>query len=235
MSGDRSLAESFAELTQFYLGDTTLLSTLTRIADLAVDAIDAADFAGVTMLIDGEVRTGVFTDPDATEIDQAQYDSGSGPCLDSFRTGEIFRIGSTADEGRWPEFRKVCRAHGINSTASFPMLVDDAPHGAMNFYSRRENAFGATEIRLGRQFAAQAGVVVAYARSYWNARELSEQLERALVSRAEIEQAKGIIMATTGVDADAAFETLVNQSQHENRKLRDVAVELIRLKVRKST
>ena len=46
-------------------------------------------------------------------------------------------------------------------------------------------------------------------------------------SRSEIEQAKGIIMAAMGCDADAAFDTLVRQSQHENRKLRDIAAEIV--------
>ena len=47
----------------------------------------------------------------------------------------------------------------------------------------------------------------------------------AMKSRATIEQAKGIIMASTGCTADEAFEQLRAQSQHENIKLRDIAVE----------
>jgi hypothetical protein len=53
-----------------------------------------------------------------------------------------------------------------------------------------------------------------------------DQLRIALESRAVIEQAKGIVMATVRCDADAAFALLVEQSQHENRKLRDIAREL---------
>lgn len=209
-----------------------MLDTLHRVATLAVEAIEPAAYAGLTMLVDGELMTGVFTDPDAPEIDRAQYDTGEGPCLDAFRTGEIHRISSTEADGPWPAFREACRAHGIKSTASFPMLIDDVRHGALNMYSVTADAFGADELRAGRVFAAQAGVVVAYARSYWNARQLSEHLEAALVHRAEIEQAKGIIIASTGVTPDAAFEVLVKQSQHENRKLRDVAADLVKSKIR---
>jgi GAF domain-containing protein len=232
MSQDRALDEGLDELSQYFVGDKTMLDTLHRVATLAVEAIDPAAYAGLTMLIDGEMMTGVFTDADAPEIDRAQYDTGEGPCLDAFRTGEIHRITSTEADGPWPAFRAACRAHGIMSTASFPMLIDDVRHGALNIYSTGTDAFGAEEIRMGRSFAAQAGVVVAYARSYWNARQLSAHLEAALVHRAEIEQAKGIIIASTGVTADAAFEVLVKQSQHENRKLRDVAAELVKSKIR---
>ena len=47
-------------------------------------------------------------------------------------------------------------------------------------------------------------------------------------SRAVIEQAKGILMANHRIDADGAFALLVERSQTENRKLRDVASDLIR-------
>jgi AmiR/NasT family two-component response regulator len=35
-------------------------------------------------------------------------------------------------------------------------------------------------------------------------------------------------MAATGCDADTAFKRLAQQSQHENRKVRDIADELVR-------
>ena len=75
--------------------------------------------------------------------------------------------------------------------------------------------------------------MIAYARSYWNALELSQNLQTAMAHRAEIEQAKGVIIGATGATADEAFDVLVKQSQHENRKLRDIAIELVASKVRR--
>jgi AmiR/NasT family two-component response regulator len=46
-------------------------------------------------------------------------------------------------------------------------------------------------------------------------------------SRAAIEQAKGVLMSRHGVDADGAFDLLRQRSQAENRKLRDIARELL--------
>jgi hypothetical protein len=48
-------------------------------------------------------------------------------------------------------------------------------------------------------------------------------IREALETRDLIGQAKGIIMASIGCDADEAFELLRRQSQAENRKLNDVA------------
>jgi AmiR/NasT family two-component response regulator len=53
------------------------------------------------------------------------------------------------------------------------------------------------------------------------------KLETALVSRAVIDQAKGVLMAVHTCSADEAFKMLVQRSQHENIKLRDVARNLL--------
>ena len=52
-------------------------------------------------------------------------------------------------------------------------------------------------------------------------------LRAALESRATIEQAKGIVMATMHCTADEAFDLLKQQSQYENRKLREIARDLV--------
>jgi AmiR/NasT family two-component response regulator len=53
------------------------------------------------------------------------------------------------------------------------------------------------------------------------------QLRAALESRAVIEQAKGVLMARCGCDADTAFAMLCTLSRTERRKVRDVATTLV--------
>ena len=52
-------------------------------------------------------------------------------------------------------------------------------------------------------------------------------IRAALETRDTIGQAKGIIMATMGCSADEAFALIRTQSQHENRKLADVAIDIV--------
>src|SRR5215218_3465053 len=77
---------------------TDIESLLSHVADLAVAQLDGCAMAGVTMMGTSGPTTAVFTDPAAPEIDTAQYDSGSGPCLDAFRQGTILRIDDTAQD-----------------------------------------------------------------------------------------------------------------------------------------
>src|SRR5829696_1808059 len=94
-----------SSLASFVVDRQPLTTTLTHVAELARDGIAAADYAAVTTLRDGTPETTVATDPMMAEIDRAQYEADSGPCLDAFRTGEVLRMDSTEDDDRWPRFR----------------------------------------------------------------------------------------------------------------------------------
>lgn len=224
---DAPLNESLAALSRFFVGDGTFEDTLQRVTDLTVDAIDGAELAGLTMISEGHKRTAVFTDELAPEIDRAQYESGEGPCIEAFETGEIQTIESTLEDGPWPEFRQAATEHGIRSTLSLPMLVDKQTVGAMNLYSRHEHGFSGQDHDLGLLFAGQAAIVLANTEAYWDAHHLSLRLREAMSSRSVIEQAKGMLMAAQGCDEGEAFDLLVQASQRENVKVRDVAQRIV--------
>ena len=200
---------------------------LQRIADLAVEQLDGCDMAGVTLVHDDQGTTAVFTDDEAPEIDRAQYETGHGPCLDAYRTGTILRIDETLDDDRWPAFTEAAIDHGVRSTLSLPLRVEDGIIGALNLYSRSPHAFADNE-QIATVFVAHAAAALANAQAYAAARTLSEQLRTALESRAVIEQAKGILMRDHQCNAEDAFEMLKHASQHTNRKLRDVAATIVR-------
>ena len=54
-----------------------------------------------------------------------------------------------------------------------------------------------------------------------------QSLQGAFGRRALIEQAKGILMARHSINADRAFEMLRDHSQHNGRKLSDVAAAVV--------
>jgi len=224
---DSALSGDLPALARFFVGDGTVQETLTRVANLTLDAVPAAELVGITMIVEGRQRTAVFTDEEAVEIDRAQYESGEGPCLSAFKESRVTQIESTAEPGEWAHFRNTAAAHGVRSTISFPLLVDRRGVGALNLYARIERAFTADDRTTGERFAAQAAIVLANSLAYWDAHELSVGLAEAMKNRAMIEQAKGILMGAEGVSPDAAFDMLVHASQRENLKLREVARRLV--------
>jgi hypothetical protein len=105
--------------------------------------------------------------------------------------------------------------------------VGDQVIGAINTYARARDAFGDHAVQLGTQFAGPAAVSVYNAQLLAGALERTKQLQRALESRAVIDQAIGIIRSRSGVTAEVAFDRLTRLSQTENIKLHIVAERMV--------
>jgi len=221
-----AIGESLRALTQFFVNDGTLGDTLLRVSEMACE-FTPAKYAGITLMVEGSPRTGVFTNAEAPEIDEAQYKSGEGPCMYAFRDQVPYRIDSTLEDTRWPEFARRAAAHGILSTLSVPMAARGRNLGALNLYSETAYAFTEAHERTVRVFADQASIALANAQVYWDARQLNENLTQAIESRETISQAVGILIAVGGRTPEAAFQVLVQASQRENRKVRDIAEEIV--------
>ena len=221
------MTASLAALSRFFVGDGTVQETLERISALSTEAIPAAEMVGITMLVEGRQRTAVFTDPEAPEIDQAQYDTGEGPCLEAFRDGRITEIEDTSEPGKWSAFRKVAASHGIGSTLSFPLLVDSVAVGRSTCTAGPSGPSPTTTARPARPSPPKPPSSSPTRRPTGTAHDLSIRLGEAMQNRAVIEQAKGMLMAAQGFDEAAAFEMLVKASQRENVKLRDVARRIV--------
>ncbi len=214
-------------LAGYMIGSAPLDRTLHHVATVAVAALPPARFAGVSTLVEGRPRTAVFTDTEAPEIDAAQYETGSGPCLDAYRHDVVLRIDDTTSDERWPAFCEAALAHGIRSTISLPLVANGEGFGALNMYAEEVAGFADADEGMALALATQAAVVLASSQVYWDAHQLTQDLQTALRSRAIIEQAKGVLMGQSRCTPDEAFTLLVAASQRENRKLREIAAEIV--------
>jgi GAF domain-containing protein len=215
------------ELGRIDLGEGDLHQVLSRVAELARTAIPGADYVSVTLLDDTGPGTAAYLGDVAVYLDERQYEQRRGPCLDAAVSGGVVVIDDMATEDRWPDYTPHAVEQGIRSSLSMGLPRGSAS-GALNLYGRGATAFDAQARELAASFADYAAVPLANARLYHNATTLSRQLEEAMNSRAGIEQAKGILMALHGCSPQEAFEMLSRESQRTNRKLRDVAADLLR-------
>ena len=216
------------EMTGLLLEEAPLERLLEQLLELTSRAISACAAVSVTVVDDsGQYLTAASTSAAADRIDALQYELREGPCVDALRTGRIHHLRDLDDPERWPEFRARARAHGFGTVLSVPLIAAGTPVGALNVFADGPNGLQEPDLYLAERIAAPAAATLGNARAYRRAVRLGEQLQEALGSRAVIEQAKGVLMARQRVDADEAFALLRHISQQTNRKLRDVALELI--------
>jgi GAF domain-containing protein len=217
------------------LAHDDLGEALSEVCRIATRSVGGADGATLTTFDASGPQAVAASSEWAKELDEMQYAEHEGPCLDAARSGMIFRVRDIATEVRWPSYIPRAQEAGAMSMVSMPMTIEAKTIGALDVYSRKSNAFDAEDVSLAEIITGHASLATQVAASLHGHRDMAEQLQTAMASRATIEQAKGIIMGAVGCGPDTAFERLVQQSQHENRKLREIAEELVRRQDRGSS
>jgi GAF domain-containing protein len=216
------------ELTRLVVGEHPLGEVLRRVAQEGLQHIPQAAQVSVTLLDrHGRGRTVAFTGDLAVALDERQYADGFGPCMDAAQSGSTVIVGDTsAPDQLYPDYAAVARRHGVTRSVSSGLRTERVM-GGINVYCTDEAPLSAETVRLVEDFAEVATTAVANAALHADAVEEAEHLRTAMDSRAVIEQAKGIVMALHGCTADEAFRQLSRTSQNANRKLRDVAGDLV--------
>lgn len=218
---------AFAQLGELRFETTSMEAMLQRIAELAKRVIPRVAEASVSLIANDKATTAAYTGRLALDLDETQYGRGYGPCLEAAVGQEIREITDARAETRWPDYARISVERGSLSSLSVPVPVREAIHGGLNLYAAEAHAFDDDAKDVARAFASYAAVAVHNMHLYESTRELAENLDIAMRTRAVIEQAKGILMSQRRCDATQAFNVLAAASQRSNRKLRDIAQAIV--------
>jgi GAF domain-containing protein len=225
----REAAEALRQLGQRSLQELSMVSLLQSMADLTKRVMPGDPEASVTLLIKDEPKTVVDTGPLALGLDEVQYHHGDGPCLHTARNGVLTEIGDTREDTQWPDYARYIAEHGVLSVLAVPLVLagEEPVAGSLNIYARRQDAFDEASRAVATGFAPYAAVAAGTVQAYRRARETADNLQKALESRAVIEQAKGILIERHKLTPDQAFEALATVSMRKNVKVRDIAEHLV--------
>ena len=219
-------AIAFTEVARSLFLANSVEDSLARAVDLSVVTVEACEFAGAVVLEGDKVAARASTDPIVAEVDALQLRTREGPCLDAIAHKLTFYADELGTDPRWPSFGPEAAAMGMRSLLALPMATDGTL-GALNLYARYPQAFGVIDRARGLLLASMAGFACSTARSHEDEERRAENLHAALITRALIGQAQGILIERERITADQAFHVLRQASQHLNVKLREVAQDLV--------
>lgn len=196
------------------------------VAALAGDLV-ACGSAAVLMTDRGRTIAVAHSDATAADLHAVQLADGDGPSLAALRTNAFVEVADTLSDERWRVFSEKAAGSAVLAVAAVPMVVERCVVGSVTLYSRRSR-------ELSAQLRACLDLLADQAGHGWHSlvrqRELedaNEHLMKALTSRPVIDQAIGVLMAESSCPASAAFDMLRRHSSNNNRKLRDVAAEIV--------
>lgn len=167
---------------------------------MAVATIEGCDAAGVFVVKDERVTTAAASEPMVVELDQLQFETDEGPCLDAVSEGGTTYASDLADDPRWPSFGPAAVGAGIRSALAFRM--SDRTVSALNLYARLPGAFGATDRAKGLIFATLAGLALDAAEERADDEQRFANLHEALRTRELIGQAQGILIEREHISGD---------------------------------
>ena len=218
-----SLSRHIAEIARGLEHEAGAQATMDLAVGLAVDTVPHAQHAAITVARRGQgPQTQAATSDLIHRIDEIQLERNEGPCVSAIFDEELISVPDLHGETRWAGWaEQVLREAAIGSMICLRLYTTGHRVGALNLFAAAPHAFTRDDIGAGTLVAAHAAIAIATAQQLENA-------EIGLDSRSTIGQAQGILMERFDLDAIRAFAVLRRISNHTNRKLLDVASELVR-------
>ena len=160
--------------------------------------------------------------PQAQAFDGRQLQAQEGPSVDAYRTRAAVSTPDVTTDPRWPVLARLAGGSPIRGVLAVP-LGAAGPTGVLTLYSPEPHGSGPACRRAAELMAAAVTGVLHNVAECESLQALTANLRYALSSRAVIDQARGILMARLGTDAEGAFAQLVTVSNRRNVKVRDLA------------
>ena len=226
---EQRLAETFVVLADTLVDDYDVVELLDQLVAACVSLLDV-NAAG--LLLDdqkGSLAVVASSSEETRLLDVLQLQSNEGPCLDCVRTGRAVSTDDiAADYARWPLFAPAALAAGFRSVAALPLRLRDQTIGCLNLFRSGADPVRSEERRVAQALADVATIGILQRRSAHRSTMMAEQLQHALNSRIIIEQAKGVLAERNSVDMETAFNALRRYARNHNRKLSELALEVVR-------
>lgn len=224
MTNEQRLTRVFVELADTLIDEFDALDFLSVLTERSVELL-GADAAGV-ILIDahGVLHVVASTSDRAQLLELLELQNDEGPCLDCLQTGHVVvNVGLTEARERWPRFTDALGEVGFQAAHAIPLRLRDSVVGAMNLFCVGDSPLSDDDIAVGQALADIATIGLLQERAVRQAGLIASQLQSALDNRVLIEQAKGVLLASAGIELDDAFQLMRAYSRRHNVAVKDTA------------
>src|SRR5512133_1932569 len=231
-----ALAHSPGELPRALPAPGDVFATLQRVID-ATRAVFQVDGASLALAHeDGSLRWVVVTDGAAGLLEDTQRELGEGPGLAAYGDGVAVVVIDLATDRRFARLAAVVTPRGLRGVLAVPVVVAGRrPVGALSVYATEWCPWSGIDVAAVGAYAGVVAELVAASMAL-DARDAEvAELTQALTARVWVEQAKGALVATEGLDPAAASERLRARAGASQRTVADVAREVVQAAQRDRT
>lgn len=197
------------------IGDERGAGAADRLCEACV-RLFGVDAAAISLVFDG-ANTGTLgaSGQEARVIDELQFTLGEGPCLDSVAERSPVLVVDLADpeHRRWPAYSPAVLAHDIRGVFAIPVLVAGQYLGALDLFRGAPGLLGGAYL-AGALIAAELAemafldLIGADLHAAVTDPDSTAWADLNALSRAEVSQATGMLVAQLDVDPAVALVRL---------------------------
>ncbi len=225
---EEQIIGTFVGFAGAMLEDFDIVEFLHRLLERAVELLSCAEAGLLLANAEGALRVMASSSQRSEALEFLQAEGGGGPCVESYLGSRtVLSEDLQEDRERWPAFVEMALENGICSVHSIPMRVQGETIGAFTLFRSKVGRIAPNDLPLGQGLADIAAVAILQERATRERRGVVQQLEHALGSRVLIEQAKGILAERAHASMDAAFLGIRAYSRSHNRRLIEVAGDIV--------
>jgi GAF domain-containing protein len=225
---ERRLVEALVALSDTLVNDYDVNELLHLLVQSCVTILDMEACGVLLTDPDGRLCLAAASSRDMRMLELFEMQQKEGPCYDAFTSSQpVAEKDLTWAAQRWRRFGPEAQALGLGAVYAFPMRLRGQVIGALNMFQSEPGRFAEADVRAGQALADITTIGILHERRVVAAEQLAAQLQHALHSRVVIEQAKGVLSERLGMEMDEAFSVLRRYSRSRNRRLREVAAEVV--------
>lgn len=216
------------------VGDERGVGAADRLCEACVVLL-GVDGAAISLVFEG-TNTGTLgaSGPSARAMDELQFTLGEGPCLDSvaYRTPVLVLDLADPDNDRWPAYSPAMLAHQIRGVSAVPVVVAGEYVGALDLYRAKPGLLGGDQL-AGALIAAELAempfldLLGGDLQAAVTDPDSNSWAELNTLSRAEVGQATGMLIAQLEVDPAVALVRLRAHAYATGRSATDVARDIL--------
>jgi PAS domain S-box-containing protein len=168
------------------------------------------------------------SDEPAMAFLRAQEHASKGPSVHAFLLERPVQAADLTGDPRWAPLADAAAVHGVGAALAAPIGLFGGPVGACLLISRRPRRWTDGDLAAAEGFAAVLAALLELAAEAQRSNGLSRRLQDLVQGQAVVEQAKGALMSSKGIDAEAAAVQLRQLARRSGRPLAEVAASLLR-------
>jgi transcriptional regulator with GAF, ATPase, and Fis domain len=222
------LAASFVSLADTLVVGYDVVDLLQTLVDTCATVLDAAAVGLLLADEEGVLEVVASTSERSRLLEILQLRAGLGPCVECYLTGSVVSvpdIGVMRDD--WHVFREGALEQGFASVHAVPLRLRGFTLGALNLFRETSGALNDDDAAAAQALADVATIGLVHERALRQSELMREQLQRALDSRVIIEQAKGVVAQSRGIDMDEAFSIIRRFARSSAQPLSDIAARVV--------